>query len=142
MTPRILIAEDQEGPLEALEYALQEVMPEVQRDTAKWYSQAEGLINRENYDIVFLDNRMPYEDPGCTDRSDFDRFVKTLRNTGYELIHLIKQRNPDTIVIGTSSLSEEKLRGMPTPDFKMSKMWGEAEEDLESILTKMKGGNK
>ena len=140
MINKILIVEDQEATLDSLKYALGKVLPEAQRDIAKWYSQAEQMIANGDYDAVLLDNRMPYDDPGCTDRSDFDRFVKTLQNTGYELIPQIKEKNPGTIVIGTSSMSKDELRRLPQPDFTMSKMWGDAENDLEEILEKVKGG--
>ena len=142
MINKILIIEDQEGPLEALEHTVGKILPEAQREIAKWYSQAEHMVANGDYDAVLLDNRMPYNDPGCTDRSDFDRFVKTLQNTGYELIPQIKSINPGTIVIGTSSMNKDELRRMPQPDFTMSKMWGDAEKDLVEILGKIKeGGN-
>lgn len=139
MITKILIVEDQEGPLEALQHAVQKVMPEAQADVAKWYSQAEDRINQTNYDIILLDNRMPYNNPGCTDKNNFDRFVKTLQNVGYQLIPKIKDRNLSTIVIGTSSLSKDELRNLPKPDFTMSKMWGDAEKGLVSILEEVKG---
>jgi len=41
-------------------------------------------------------------------------------------------------VIGTSSLAKNELKGMPVPDFTMSKMWGDAEKDLERILQEIK----
>jgi hypothetical protein len=62
------------------------------------------------------------------------RFSESLEEIGYNLIPLIKSRNPKTIVIGTSSLSQKELRGLSAPNFKMSKSFIGTQEELESIL--------
>jgi CheY-like chemotaxis protein len=146
---KILIVEDQKYPLKALEFAVRKVIPnhfkgftKSDYDVARCYSKAEESIGRTAYDLVLLDNRMPYEEQGDLEDKDFDRFSASLENIGYSLIPSIKSKNPKTAVIGTSSLSKGELRGMPTPDFTMRKMWGEAEEDLENILNQIKGANK
>ena len=46
-----------------------------------------------------------------------------------------------TKIIGTSSMSKE-IRYEPSPDYSMSKMFGQAEQDLEIILKELKGGNE
>jgi CheY-like chemotaxis protein len=146
---KILIVEDQKYPLEALEFAVGKVMPrhfegftKNDYDVARCYSKAEEQVGKANYDMILLDNRMPYEDQGDLEDKDFSRFSANLENTGYRLIPLIKSKNPKTTVIGTSSMSKGELRGLPAPDFTMRKMWGEAEEDLETILKQLKGANK
>jgi CheY-like chemotaxis protein len=150
MTPqiKILLVEDQKYPLEALEYAVRKVAPnhydgfaKSDYDVAKCFNKARELLESTEYGLVLLDNRMPYEDQGDLEDKDMRRFSESLHNLGYTLIPEIKRKNPKTIVIGTSSLSKDELRGLPSPDFTMSKMWGEAQRDLEEILEKMKGGN-
>lgn len=141
---KLLIVEDQKYPLEALEHAVIEVMPRHFKgftkndyDVVKSYNSAQKRIESSTYGIVLLDNRMPYEDQGDLEDRDMRKFSETLDNIGYSLISDIKRKNPNTIVIGTSSLSKEELRGTQSPDFKMRKMWGEAEEDLEKILAQL-----
>ena len=143
---KLLIVEDQEGPLEALERAVNKVMPahytdflKGDYDLARCYDNAQKKILENDYQIVLLDNRLPYNDQGDLETTDFDRFCSNLENIGYTLIPVIKVRNPNTIVIGTSSLSKGELRGLPVPDYTMTKMWGDAETDLEEKLKQIKG---
>lgn len=138
---KILIVEDQRYPLQALKYAVSKMMPryyeeftKADYEVAKCYSSAKEKISSNKYWTVLLDNRMPYLDQGNLEDRDMERFSASLEEIGYNLIPLIKSRNPKTIVIGTSSLSQRDLRGSPTPDFTMSKMWGDAEKDLDRIL--------
>ncbi|MBI4170270.1 MAG: hypothetical protein HY514_01130 [Candidatus Aenigmarchaeota archaeon] len=146
---KILIVEDQSRPLEALEFAVNKVMPahyagfsKGDYDVARCYADTKRRISESNYQMVLLDNRMPYEDQGDLERTDFDRFCSSLENIGYALIPVIKEKNPNTVIVGTSSLSKGELRGLPTPDYTMSKMWGDAETDLESVLNKIKGATE
>src|SRR3989344_5148372 len=127
---KTLIIEDQQYPLEALEAAVQSVGIKT-CDLARWYTQAEQCVRQQQYDLVLLDHRMPYDDPGCTDTSDFGRFSQSLQEVGYSLIPLIRERSPAAIIVGTSS---QKVRNSPQPDYTISKMYGEAEEDLLKIL--------
>ncbi len=134
---KILIVEDQNGPLETLEFAVRTVFSkyfsEFHYDTARCYEDAQRMI-KIGYDIVFLDHRMPRSDPGDLEDKDFDAFSRRLENIGYGLVSSIKQKNLSAIVIGTSSLSQEELGRSAAPDFTMSKMYGEAEQDLDRIL--------
>ena len=131
---KVLIVEDQKYPLESLEWAVKKFFASY--SIAKSYNQASELIERDEFDVVFLDNRMPLEDQGDLEERDMRKFSESLENIGYTLIPMIKSRNPKVIVIGTSSMSKNELNGMPFPDYKMSKMWGDAERDLEAILRK------
>lgn len=148
-TPKILIVEDQKGTLESLEFAVNTVIPKLhpdfqkgRYDVARCYSDSENMVNQNQYGLVLLDNRMPYNNQGDLEDTDFDAFCDSLEDLGYKLIPKIKQRNPNCIVVGTSSLSKNELRGMPAPDYKMSKMWGDAERDLENILKQITGEKK
>jgi CheY-like chemotaxis protein len=147
-SPKILIIEDQSATLEALENAVNTVIPKFkpdyqirQYDVARCYNDAESKINQNQYDLILLDHRLPMNDMGNLEDTDFDAFCDSLENLGYRLILKIKEKSPDCVVIGTSSLSKGELRGMLSPDFKMSKMWGDAEADLENILRQVKGGD-
>jgi CheY-like chemotaxis protein len=111
---RVLVVEDQEGPLEAFVYHLTNNTPDITFDVAKWYSAAEEMIRSDQYDVIFLDHRMPYDDPGCTD-ADMNRFGDQLRNIGYGLIPLIREKMPSTIIIGTSSLSRDEIGRFEIP---------------------------
>ncbi len=137
---KILIVEDQSGPLEALEFAVKTVFPaystEFHYDTARCYEDAQRMIQND-YDIVLLDHVMPIKDVGDLEDADFDSFRKSLRPVGYSLISEIKGQNPRTVVIGTSSLSASELKQHPTPDYMMSKMWNESERDLDRILSQI-----
>lgn len=143
---KLLIVEDQELPREALEYAINTVMLKFYEgfskgdyDCARWYTEAEKLIAERTYDLVLLDHKMPYENPGCKDTEDIKKFSNTLQDIGYALIRKIKAKNPKTIVIGTSSLSERELSGSIKPDFTMRKDFIRTESDLERIVAQMKG---
>ncbi|MBU2638082.1 MAG: hypothetical protein KJ955_03855 [Nanoarchaeota archaeon] len=130
MTAKILIVEDQKLPLKALEGAVKSAMPGESYDVARCYSGAEGLIANNNYSIVLLDHRMPYSDISGLEDRDFEAFSNTLEDIGYGLIPLIKQRNPNAVVIGTSSM--ENAEG--APEYRMRKGFREAKEDLEMVL--------
>lgn len=77
------------------------------------------------------------EIPDDKNTPEFDSFIRYLRPVGYSLINEIKEQNPRTVVIGTSSLSASELKHYPTPDYMMSKMWNEAERDLDKILSEL-----
>ena len=139
--PRILIVEDQEAPREALEYAVDTVVPRYDiayapesRKTATCYSEASELITLNHYDLILLDHRMPIRPTGNLERDNFDLFSAQLVNVGYGLIPLILQKNPEVILIGTSSLSRHERADVASPRYAMSKMWGEAERDLDRII--------
>lgn len=137
---RILIVEDQSGPLEALEFAIETVMPKrfpdrkVECDRANCYEKAKKLIDENQYDIIFLDHRMPYFDQGDAERKDREKFCASLQNLGYGLIKWIREKNPKALIIGTSSLDEYELRDFEKPPYKTSKMFSEAGPALEKIL--------
>jgi hypothetical protein len=145
----LLIVEDQDGPLRALEFAVNKVMPSHYADFSKssydvvrCYADAQKRILENDYQMVLLDNRMPYEDQGDLEETDFDKFCSSLENIGYGLIPLIRERNPQAIVVGTSSLSARELRDHPSPDYTMTKMWGDAERDLEDRLNQINQNKK
>ncbi len=119
---KVLIVEDQELPLEYMSEVL--MKHGAVCTVAKWYDQAVSMVcSEERYDLVFLDHRMPKADPGCTDLSDFDRFCDQLHNVGYRLVTLIREHQPQAVVIGTSSLqpSEIHASGCIPPDRRIDK---------------------
>jgi CheY-like chemotaxis protein len=138
---KMLIVEDQSATLESLEYAVNKVLPkhlgDTQYDVAKCYDEAREKIPA-GYDIILLDHRMPMQNVGNLEDTDMHAFSRSLKNVGYSLIPYIKSVNPKTIVIGTSSLDKSELQGEAVPDYIMSKMWGDAEKDLERILTEIR----
>ena len=137
---KVLIVEDQSGPLEALEFAVKTIFPayftEFHYDTVQCYEDAQKMISN-SYDFILLDHQMPIRNVGNLEDTDFDSFTRFLRPVGYSLINEIKEQNPQTVVIGTSSLSASELRNPPVPDYVMSKMWNESERDLDRILSEI-----
>jgi len=131
---RVLIVEDQKYPLEALEFAVKNVMPAAEYDIAQSFTAAEQAIEGERYDIILLDHRLPREDTGNLEMEDMSSFSDLLREIGYNLIPQIKEKCPETIIIGTSSLRSKALRNFLQPDHTMSKTWDEAEEQLQTII--------
>lgn len=138
---QILIVEDQEAPREALEHAVDTVVPRyfpaytsACRQLATCYSEASDLITKNAYDLVLLDHRMPIQPVGDLEDKNFDLFSTQLANVGYRLLPVILQQHPETLVIGTSSLSRHERSDVVAPQYAMSKMWGEAERDLDNIL--------
>lgn len=130
---KLLIVEDQKYALMALERAVKKVMLSrcsgLSYDVARCYQQAEELISTCNYDLVLLDHRMPYEHPGNLEEEDPARFSESLHDIGYGLLGKIKEKNPATIVIGTSS--QREIKGFLELDYQIDK--AQAREDLERI---------
>ncbi len=153
---KILVIEDQSGPLENLSLAIREAvlgeslenrfsdypqreLEEREVDVARCYLEAERAIETRGYDMVFLDHRLPYENQVELERKDFDAFCNTLDGRGYNLIPRIRERNPYTVIIGTSSLHGDELRLFEKPDYKLDKCGNDVSGELRKILTEMKG---
>lgn len=141
---KILVLEDQEGPLESLQLAINEVFPDFfqdakfELDVARSYMGAKTLISANQYDFAFIDHRVPWDDLGDMEDEDFDRFCSLLEEIGYDLINEVKKASPKVVVIGTSSLSDKELGRFPQPDYKIRKGWGETEGDLRRVLSEIK----
>ena len=136
---RILIVEDQKWTLKALENAVEKVIPKFYSshtcDVAKSYNEVIGAMGNR-YDLILLDHMMPIDNVGDLEDRDMYAFSETLRGIGYSLISVIYEViGRDTVIIGTSSLDADELRNEEKPMYTMSKMWNEAEKDLERILT-------
>jgi CheY-like chemotaxis protein len=148
---KVLIVEDQKYPLEVVQRAVEEVFPkyysEYSSTIVRSYNDAKEQIEKEIFDIIFLDHRLPYDDLGDLEDKDFDKFSDSLRYIGYSLIETIKKNNPSTVVIGTSSEAKKALL-CGTPGFTMRKRQKDAVEDLEKIYNDsnfkilLKGGDK
>ncbi len=155
---RILIVEDQLDTLRSLERAASVVFPAHYQtkfrgyDVARSFNNAQNAITNQNYDFVLLDHRMP-ENPMTEPEiirnggslsdltgeqqiaymNEEDRVSRLCEGIGYTLIPKIRQRNPRTVIIGTSSMNRE-LESMPKPNYQIRKFPGQAEEDLEKVL--------
>jgi CheY-like chemotaxis protein len=141
---KLLIVEDQKWTLMSLKAAVDSVMPayfpgfsKKDYDIAKWYADAEQKISQNSYDIVLLDHRMPYDDVGDLEETDMKKFSASLENIGYSLVKPIKKKNPKAIVIGTSSMKPEDIRGFQAPDYRLDKL--DAEKELDRIMKELKG---
>ncbi len=143
---RILIVEDQQAPREALEHAVDIVMPRYdttyapeRRKTATCYSEASELLTQNQYDLILLDHRIPIQPTGNLENENFDLFSAQLANVGYGLVHLIQQRSSNSILIGTSSLSRHECCDFVSPSYAISKKQREAERDLDAVLGRVQG---
>jgi len=148
-TPRVLVVEDQKYPLEAIQGAVNRVFPQNYSgfakngfDSAKFYDGAKHLVDGSSYDFVFLDHRMPRTDVGDLEETDMDAFSGSLEGIGYGLISAIRGKNPNAVVIGTSSMDDGELRRYGTLDFKLDKSSSGIFDDLRAILAKVRGGSK
>ena len=126
----LLIVEDQKWPLRALETAVSKILPSARYDIARCYVDAESQIRQNQYDMILLDHRMPHEDQGDLETRDRNAFSDILEEIGYGLIPMIRERNPDTRIVGTSSLSH--LGNAPQPDYVISKL--DAVSDLGKVV--------
>lgn len=135
---KILVIEDQEMPWSNFKIVLLQIckMREEDIERARWLEEAEAKLRTDEYDLILLDHRMPYDDPGCTDQSDFDLFVGKLDNIGYRLLPLIKKTQPKAVVVGTSSLSADELRFYEAPSRSMSKL--NAFEELPKLIDSLR----
>ncbi len=121
---KILVIEDQETPWENFLIILVQIckIGKENIERARWYTEAQEKIQSGHYDIVFLDHRMPYSDPGCTDSTDSRRFSDQLQQIGYGLIPLLQEKQLEAKVIGTSSLSRDEIGRFTIPELSIVKM--------------------
>ncbi len=101
------------------------------------------MLKEGNYDMIFLDHRMPVNDVGDLENTDFHAFCDKLSNIGYNLIPLIKKIQPNAVIVGTSSLDACDLRKYPAPDYVIKKSWDPANitalhKQLEAICAERK----
>jgi len=119
---RILIIEDQLGPMDVYDINFDMAKlehPELDNlkiDFATNFLDAKEKIQNEQYDLIFLDHRMPYEDLGDLQKIDFSAFCHKLKNIGYGLIDEIKHKQNKVLIIGTSSLCKEEFDNYTIPD--------------------------
>ncbi|MFZ2226679.1 MAG: hypothetical protein WA064_05485 [Candidatus Moraniibacteriota bacterium] len=139
---RILVVEDQLVGIEAIIDAIVNVVPDFfpkySVSFARWYQMAKELISEESYGLIFLDHRMPNEDPGCGE--DDERCKYAVRDLGYNLIPIIREKLPEALIIGTSSMRSDEFSKLPAPDFRIQKAWKEARTSLRELL--MEAGRK
>lgn len=114
-------------------FAIKKVFSKCCFTITKCFNDAKKEVEKKSYDMVFLDHRLPYNDLGNLEDVDFDKFSESLEYIGYKLIETIKRKNPNTIIVGTSS---EKNRAVQcgTPDFNITKQDKKVVvKDLEKI---------
>ena len=100
---KILIVEDMGRALRSLRSAVGDTLPNSEVDEARSYYSAKNIIMQNNYDLVLLDDRMPYNDLVELEQSDPKEYSNHLESLGYSLAPEIRKRNPNAIIIGTSS---------------------------------------
>ena len=128
---KVLIVEDDGESLEALEDVVSKTMPNSNYDVVRSYEDARALISNTKYDLVLLDNRLPWE----FKHGHPYYHPQGRRSDGYELIPLIKEQNPSTVIVGTSSCDEYELQFYEDPDFAIKKYESKAAESgLEKVL--------
>ena len=146
---KLLIVEDQMYTLEALELAVQEAGPKYgfeKHDVARCYDRAKEMIESDSYKVILLDHRMPKEDQGTLEKTNSRKFRSRLQDIGYGLIPLIRAKDPETVIIGTSSMmmdpssmSPAEIRAYKLPDHQIDKTSSRLKKDLEKILKTLKG---
>lgn len=121
---KILVIEDQETPWENFLLILVQICKIAKEniERARWYTEAQEKIQTGTYDIVFLDHRMPHSDPGCTDDSDFRKFSDQLQQIGYGLMPLLREKQPQAKVVGTSSLNRDEIGRYTAPEHSLTKV--------------------
>jgi CheY-like chemotaxis protein len=134
---KVLVIEDQSGPLDAIKFAVKRDFSkkyDVDLHVAQWYSDAEQKIKQEKYDLIFLDHRMPYNKPPCSEDEDMDKFSASLQEIGYGLMQDIQTHNSNAVIVGTSSLSPSELRRFSSPDLKLVKYKAYDDGSLEHVV--------
>lgn len=138
----VLVVEDQKWTTFAIKDGLRECFVELKLSPEVTYitnfNEALATIRSDKeFDIILLDHRIPRVDQGDLEDRDFDAFCRTLDNVGYSLIPEIKERHPDTFIIGTSSMGSE-LRTYPhKPDASINKLdMSSPEREFTPLLRK------
>ena len=139
----VLVVEDQKWTTMAIKDGLADSFGELsiqaKVEFVTSFAEAEQAIKeKDSIDLILLDHRMPHTPQGTLEDDDFDAFCETLGNIGYSLIPLIRERQPDAVIIGTSSMSSE-LRNYPhKPDESIDKSKIHSpEQELSPLLRKL-----
>jgi CheY-like chemotaxis protein len=139
----VLVVEDQEWPMMAIKDAMREAFtaldltPEITYVT-NFEAASAAIESEQKFDLVLLDHRMPRIDLGDLEDTDFDAFSRSLENIGYSLIPKIRELQPQSTIIGTSSMSSE-LRNYPhKPDQIINKsQMSEPEKEFLPLLRRL-----
>jgi CheY-like chemotaxis protein len=140
---RTLVVEDMEYSLENIAIALrldvleeptpldlsgdlEEELKERGIDVAKDYAAAEAAIGQNDYGVVLLDHNLPRYKNGEP------------KNIGYSLIATIRKRNPDTTIIGTSSMSAREIRAEQQPNYSVDKSGMDLGTELKEVYDNLK----
>lgn len=103
---KILVVEDGEFVWESFFRTLVLIfkIPQENIHRARWYTEGQEMIQSEIYDIIFLDHNMPYSDPGTDDE---EKIYDLIRPVGYGLLPLVREKQPQAVVVGTSSMAPQ-----------------------------------
>ncbi|HRZ85442.1 MAG TPA: hypothetical protein P5277_01550 [Candidatus Paceibacterota bacterium] len=140
MKTKILVVEDMDLPLEALNIAIRlsvlrepkpiELSGDSQReleergiDVVRTLEEARNYVEKSLYDLVLLDHNLPA------------RVGSPAEDIGYTLIPKIKERNPETYIVGTSS--NDRLPSYLVPDCAIRKSSMTLDEDIGNIYDKL-----
>lgn len=137
---KILVIEDQIDCLKSLNFMIQIALFGREKSTinkeyaenelvdagiavARCYNDAKKYIEENEYDVIFLDHRMPCENMCHLEYTEKeDQISDAMKNIGYSLITLIKKNNHSCVVIGTSSMKNIDLGSECTPDYILNKI--------------------
>ena len=135
MKTKTLIVEDMDGPLETLNIAIrlrvlgehklklsgnnQRELEERGIDVARTFEEARGYVENSLYDLVLLDHNLPLRDG------------LSAEDVGYSLIPQIRERNPSTYIVGTSS--NDRLPSDLIPDCSLDKSGITTDEDIKRV---------
>ncbi len=144
---KILVIEDQKGPIGAIQYALSQSLPPLNLDPevryVTNYTDAEKEIaSEERFDLILLDHRLPRVDVGDLEDRDMRAFSDKLADIGYNLIPTIRTQQPQSIIIGTSSMRDEieGLEQMPDENIVKSDMYF-PEKEFSPLLRRLVTGD-
>jgi CheY-like chemotaxis protein len=95
-------------------------------DVAMSFNEAKNYIENNQYRIILLDHNIPFN------------LGEKAQNIGYSLMQLIKENCIDTLIVGTSSLGREELKGILIPYYKIDKSSYDLGEQLIEMYSKIK----
>ncbi len=140
---KILVIEDQKGPIGAIQYALSKSLPPLNLDPEVRYvtnyaDAAKEIASDQRFDLILLDHRMPKVDLGDLEDRDMRAFSDNLADIGYNLIPVIRTQQPQSIIIGTSSMRDEikGLNQMPDENIVKSDMYS-PEKEFSPLLRRL-----
>lgn len=121
---RILVIEDQEMPWRNFKLCLTQMCGIDEACVTRVRSREAAITNIavNKYNVILLDHRILYREVDFTDEENLVDFSNCLENIGYDLIPWIEKKNPNATIVGTSSFSQNELRGYESPKLSINKI--------------------